>query len=100
MLSIFSCAFWPSSKCLQIINARESVEKRKLSYTVAANINRYSICTGEQYRGSLKNKNRTTNDPVIPLLGIYLEKTIIQTDTCNPNVHCSTIYNTQDMETT
>ena len=39
-------------------------------------------------------------DPAIPLLGIYPEKTIIQKDTCTPNVHCSTIYNSQDMETT
>ena len=34
-------------------------------------------------------------DPTIPLLGIYPEKTIIQN-----NVHCSTIYNIQDMEAT
>ena len=39
-------------------------------------------------------------DPPIPLLGIYPEKTIIQKDTCNCNVHCSTIYYTQDMEST
>ena len=37
-------------------------------------------------------------DPAIPLLGIYPEKTIIQKDTCTPIVHCSTIYNSQDME--
>ena len=39
-------------------------------------------------------------DSAIPLLGIYPEKTIIQKDTCTPNVHCSTIYNSQDMEAT
>ena len=33
-------------------------------------------------------------DPAIPLLGIYSEKTIIQTESC------STIYNSQDMEAT
>ena len=32
----------------------------------------------------LKTKNRTTYDLAIPLLGIYLEKTIIQKDTCTP----------------
>ena len=37
-------------------------------------------------------------DPAIPLLGIYPGKTIMQKDTCN--VHCSTIYNSQDMEAT
>ena len=31
-----------------------------------------------------KTKNRTPCDPVIPLLGIYLGKTIIQKDTCTP----------------
>ena len=37
-------------------------------------------------------------DPAILLLGIYLEKTIIQKDYMHPNVHCSTIYNSQDRE--
>ena len=39
-------------------------------------------------------------DPAIALLGIYLEKTIIRKDTYTPNAHCSTIYNSQDMEAT
>ena len=42
-------------------------------------------------------------DPAIPLLGIHPEKTIIQKDTTiiqKTNVYCSTIYNSQDMETT
>ena len=39
-------------------------------------------------------------DPAIPLLGIYLEKTTIQKDTVHPNVHCNTVYNSQDMEAT
>ena len=38
-------------------------------------------------------------DPAIPLLGIYPEKTIIQ-KVMYSNVHCSTIYNSQDMEVT
>ena len=36
-------------------------------------------------------------DPAIPLLGIYPEKTIIQRVMYH-NVHCSSIYNSQDME--
>ena len=36
-------------------------------------------------------------DPAIPLLGIYTEKTIIQKDNMHPNVHCNTIYNSQDI---
>ena len=53
-------------------------------------------------------------DPAIPPLGIYPGKTTIQKDChlnvvphvqwCNPmlhpNVHCSTIYSSQDMEIT
>ena len=35
---------------------------------------------GKQYGGSLKKELQY--DPAIPLLGIYLEKTIIQKDTC------------------
>ena len=38
-------------------------------------------------------------DPAILLLGIYLVKTIIPND-MHPNVYCSTIYNSQVMETT
>ena len=39
-------------------------------------------------------------DPAIPLLGIYPEKTIIQKESMYHNVHCTTIYNSQDMEAT
>ena len=46
-----------------------------------------------------KLKIELPNDPAIPLLGIYPEKTVIQKD-MHPNVHCSTIYNSQDMEAT
>ena len=38
-------------------------------------------------------------DPAIPLLGIYPEKTIIES-VMYQNVHCSSIYNSQDMEAT
>ena len=37
--------------------------------------------------------------PAISLLGIYLQKTIIQ-KLMHTSVHCSTIYNSQDTETT
>ena len=35
----------------------------------------------------------------MPLLGIYPDKTFLEKDTC-PYVHCGTIHNNQDMETT
>ena len=45
-------------------------------------------------------------DPTIPLLGIHTEETRSERDTCtpmfivHPNVHRSTVYNSQDMEAT
>jgi len=39
-------------------------------------------------------------DLAIPLLGIYPEKTTIQKRHVYPNVHCSSIYNGQDIEET
>ena len=55
-----------------------------------------------------KQKIELPYDPAIPLLGIYPEKTIIQKESCMKkkkkvtyhNVHCSSIYNSQDMEAT
>ena len=54
------------------------------SYTVGWNVNWYSHY-GEHCGGSFKKlKIELLYDPAIPLLGIYLEKTIIQIDTCTP----------------
>ena len=54
----------------------------------------------QQYGGSLKKlKRELPYDPELPLLDIYLEKTIIQKD-MNPSVHYSTLYNRQEMEAT
>ena len=39
-------------------------------------------------------------DPTVPLLGIYPEKTIIEKDNMYPSVHCSTVYNSLDIEVT
>ena len=39
-------------------------------------------------------------DPAIPLLDIHTEETRIERDTWPPNVHRSTVYNSQDMEAT
>ena len=39
-----------------------------------------------QYRNQMEilELKKKSNDPAIPLLGIYLEKTLIQKDTCTP----------------
>ena len=75
---------WPSSKNLQTINAGESVTKREPSYTTGGNV---SWCNhyGKRYGGCTEKLNiELPYDPAIPLLGIYVEKTIIQKDTSTP----------------
>ena len=60
------------------------MEKSESSCTVGGNV---SWCShyGKQYRRFLRKlKIELPYDPAIPLLGIYLDKTIIQTDTCTP----------------
>jgi len=54
----------------------EDMEKREPSYTVGGNVNWYSHYGG-QYGGFLKLKIELTYDPVVPLLGMYPENTII-----------------------
>ena len=49
--------------------------------------------------GPLKLKIELLYNPAIPLVGIYPEKTIIQ-KTHTSSVRYSTIYNSQNMETT
>ena len=46
-----------------------------------------------------KKKIELPYDPGIPFLGLYPDKTIFQKDTCIL-CSCSTIHNSQDMETT
>ena len=67
--------------------------------TVHGNVNSFSHY-GEQYGGSLNNlKIELPYDPEIPLLGIYLKKTVME-KVHVPQCSGSTIYNNQDMEAT
>ena len=82
------CLSSHDQKNLQTVNAGEDVEKREPSCTFGGNVNLYSHY-GEQYGYSLKKKKtkleiKLPYDPVIQVLGIYPEKTIIQKDTCMP----------------
>ena len=64
--------------------APKGVEKREPSYIVGGNV---SWCShyGKHYGDSLKKlKIELLYDAAIPLLGIYLKKTLIQKDTCTP----------------
>ena len=86
-------------KSLQIINAQKGVKEKEPSYSVDGNVNWYNHY-GKQYGVFHKKlKMELPYDPVIPLLGIYLEKTL-KKRYVRPNVHCSIIYNSQYMETT
>ena len=82
------------------INAGEGVERKELSCTVGGKVNCYSHY-GEQYGGSLKKKKKKNLpcDPAVMLLGKYPEKNMIQNYMCSP-IHCSSIYNSQDMDAT
>ena len=75
------------------------MEKREPFCTVRGNVNWYSHY-GEQYRGSLKTKNRTTIWPSNPTTGhIPWESHSSKRVMCH-NVHCSFVYNDQDIEAT
>ena len=58
------------------------MEKREFSYTVGGNVN-WCNHYGEQYEGFSK-KIELPYNPATPQLGLYLDKTIIQKDTCTP----------------
>ena len=69
---------------LLMINAGEGLEKREPSYTLGGNVH-WCKHYGEQYGGSpIKLNIELSYDPAILLLGIYVEKIIIQKDTCTP----------------
>ena len=73
------------------------MEKRKPLYTVGGNINWCSHMEKAEF--PQKAINKFPYDPAIPLLDTYPGKTIIKKLHVS-YVHCSTIYNSQDMEAT
>ena len=74
------------------------MEKREPSCTVGGNVN-YYIHYGEQYGDSLKKLElELPYDPAIQLLDYWenhKSKIVMY-----HNIHCSSIYNNQDMEAT
>ena len=65
---------------LQTVNAGEGVERRKRSNTVGGNVN------GTTAREGLKKKLKieSPHDPIISLLGMYLQKNVIPKVTWTP----------------
>ena len=78
------------------------MEKREPLYTVAGSVNWYNHYGKEYGHPFKKLKVKLPYNPAILLLGIYPEKK----ENSNskrymlPNVHRSTLYNSQDMEAT
>ena len=73
---------WWSSKSLQVISAREGVEKKEPSYTLGGNVGMYIGATTMEnsMEFPLKTKNRATIWSSNPLLGIHSKKIIIWKD--------------------
>ena len=79
------------------LSAFQGVEKKKPSYTVGGNVNLYRHY-GERYRGSVKTKNRVTIWSSNPTLAHICDENSNSKRHMHLNDHCSTIYNSQDME--
>ena len=60
------------------------MEKREPSYIVGEDVNWCNHYGGTIWRFLKKTNIELPYDPAILLLGIYLDKTIIQKDTCTP----------------
>ena len=88
-----------SSKRTEITNVDEDVEKRDPLYTVGGNVNWYSHYENNM-EVSQKIKNRTRIWPSNPTTGHIPWENHNSKRHMHPNVHCSTIYNSQDMEAT
>ena len=60
------------------------MEKREPSYSVGGNVIWYNQC-GKQCGGTSEAKYEELQyDPEMQLLGMYLDQTFIQKDTCTP----------------
>ena len=90
---------WPSLISPQITNAAEGVEKREPSYTAGGNVNWYNHY-GKQYGGTSKTIHRTTIWPSNPTPGHLSQQNFHSKRYMHPYVQSSTLFNSQDMETT
>ena len=91
---------WLSSKSLQTVSAIEGVEKREAYYIVGGNKNWCNQLWKTVWRFLRKLKNRTTIWPSSPTPGHLSRENHDSQRHMYSSVHCSTICNSQDMETT
>ena len=71
--------------------------KREPSYTIGGNVNWYHHY-GEQYRGSLNTKVAIWSNNITPGYVSGVKNNLKRH--MHPNVHCSSRYNSQDIEAT
>ena len=93
---------WLPSKSLQITSVGDNVEEREPLHTVGGNVNWCSYCCKTVWR-FLKKLNINYHMTQQFQSWVYSWKKNENTSSkryMNPNVHSSTIYNSQDMETT
>ena len=88
-----------ATKSLQTINAGEDVEKKEHFYTVGENANQYSHY-GEQCGDSLKNWKQNCHTTKQSHCWAYTPRKPELKETHVTQCHCSTVYNSQDMEGT
>ena len=90
---------WLLSKSLQAINAGEGVEKRN-PFTLLVEMQTSTATLENSVEIPLKTRNRTTIRPSNPTAGHTHQGIQNWKRHMYPNVHRSTVYNSQDMETT
>uniref|UniRef100_A0A8D0Z3R0 DUF1725 domain-containing protein n=1 Tax=Sus scrofa TaxID=9823 RepID=A0A8D0Z3R0_PIG len=80
---------WPSLIRQQITNAGEGVEKREPSCTAGGNVKLVQPLWKTLWKYLRKLNIELPYDPAIPLLGICLDKTFTEKDTCTPTFNAA-----------
>ena len=75
---------WLRSKSLQTINAGEGAEKTEPSYAVGGNAQKVQPLWRSVWRFLKKLEIELPYDPAIPPLGMHMEQTRTERDTCTP----------------
>ena len=86
---------WSTLKSIKTVNGRDGIEKGEFYYTIGGNVN---WC--RQYGGSVKSCYKTTIWASNPIPRCISRENHNSKRYIHSNVHCSTIYNKQDMEAT
>ena len=86
-------------KNLQKINTRETTENKESSSTIGGTVSWYNHY-GEQCEGFFKKLHLEIPHDSAILLWAYPRENYNLKKYMHPNVHCSIICNSQDMETT